>query len=199
SGTNEAGTGAVRQLTITIEPAAAAPVITSAGIVRAQVGSNFYYAIQASGSPTSYEVTGAPAWMTIDNGSGILAGISPGAGTVTVTIYARNAAGLSAPKTLSVVIDAAMGAPIITSSQTAFGKAGQKFSYQITATNHPVSFTVTGLPAGLSFDASAGKIVGSPSASGRFSTTMTASNAAKSSAPTPLVLVIQPSITLTVR
>jgi hypothetical protein len=199
SGTNEAGTGAVRQLTITIEPAATAPVITSSSVVRVRAGSNLYYAIQATGSPTSYEVTGAPAWMTIDNGSGILAGIPPGAGTVTVSIYARNASGLSSPKTLSVVIDPALGAPIITSSQTAFGKAGQKFSYQITATNDPVSFAVTGLPAGLSFDASTGKIMGTPSASGRFTTTMTASNAAKSSSPTPLVLVIQPSITLTVR
>ncbi|MEK7232864.1 MAG: cohesin domain-containing protein, partial [Elusimicrobiota bacterium] len=44
-------------------------------------------------------------------------------------------------------------APVITSAGTATGQVGTAFSYQITASNSPTSFSATGLPAGLSVSA----------------------------------------------
>ena len=48
----------------------------------------------------------------------------------------------------------------------ATGISGAAFSYQIAATNSPTSFAATGLPAGLSVNASSGLISGTVSASG---------------------------------
>ena len=43
-------------------------------------------------------------------------------------------------------------APVITSATTASGTVGSAFSYQITASNTPTTYSATGLPAGLSIN-----------------------------------------------
>ncbi len=67
--------------------------------------------------------------------------------------------------------------PVITSATSANTSIGEVFSYQILATNGPLSFTATGLPAGLSLDAFAGLISGVPEESGNFVITLGATNA----------------------
>jgi uncharacterized protein (TIGR03790 family) len=66
--------------------------------------------------------------------------------------------------------------PVITSALTASGVAGTAFSYAITATNSPASFNATGLPAGLIVNTTTGAISGTPTASGNFSVTISATN-----------------------
>ncbi|MCK6489669.1 MAG: putative Ig domain-containing protein, partial [Planctomycetes bacterium] len=68
-------------------------------------------------------------------------------------------------------------APAITSSTVASGTVGSAFSYTITASNTPTSYGASGLPAGLSVDAGTGLISGTPSASGSFPVTISATNA----------------------
>jgi lysophospholipase L1-like esterase len=68
-------------------------------------------------------------------------------------------------------------APAITSSTTASGTVGTAFSYQITATNSPTSYSATGLPGGLSVNTSTGAITGTPTGSGTSSVTIGATNA----------------------
>ncbi len=81
------------------------------------------------------------------------------------------------------------GAPVITSPASAAGISGAPFSFQITATNSPSAFTVSGLPSGLSVD-NAGVISGVTSvAEGYYPLTVTALNAAGSDSR-PLVLYI---------
>src|SRR5699024_6830570 len=53
-------------------------------------------------------------------------------------------------------------------------------SYLLTATNGPVNFGASGLPAGLQIDPNTGLISGVPSATGLFDITLTATNAAGS-------------------
>jgi hypothetical protein len=67
--------------------------------------------------------------------------------------------------------------PVITSADAATGTVGVAFSYQITATNSPVSFGAAGLPAGLSINTAAGVISGSPTAAGTSNVTLSATNA----------------------
>jgi PKD repeat protein len=67
--------------------------------------------------------------------------------------------------------------PTITSSNTATGTVGTAFQYQITATNNPTSFNATGLPAGLSIDTSSGLISGTPTGTGTYNVTLSATNA----------------------
>jgi hypothetical protein len=68
-------------------------------------------------------------------------------------------------------------APVISSPGTASGTVGSAFSYQITASHSPTSYGATGLPAGLSVNASTGLISGTPSAPGTSSVTLSATNA----------------------
>lgn len=67
-------------------------------------------------------------------------------------------------------------APEITSSTSASGTQGEAFFYEITATNNPTSYGASGLPAGLSINASNGLISGTPDVSGVFNVTISASN-----------------------
>ena len=69
-------------------------------------------------------------------------------------------------------------APVITSATTANGTEGAAFSYQITATNTPTSFSATGLPGGMSVNTSTGLISGTSSAEGTSTVTLGATNSA---------------------
>ena len=69
------------------------------------------------------------------------------------------------------------GAPAITSATSASGTVGTAFSYQITATNSPASYSATGLPGGLSVNTSTGLVSGTPTAAGTSTVTLGATNA----------------------
>ena len=70
-----------------------------------------------------------------------------------------------------------MSAPVITSLLTASGAVSSPFSYNIVATNSPTSYNATGLPAGLSINTATGEITGSPTGTGVFNVTVSATNA----------------------
>ena len=197
-GTNAAGTGPSRDLTIFIQPAATAPVVTSVSSAAGQVGTAFTYQITATNSPVSYEVLGAPAWMTINGQSGLLGGNPTAPGTYTVQLVASNAAGASNPLTVTLLISPAANTPIIVSSQTASGQLSTAFSYQISATLSPTAYVATGLPAGLGINGATGLISGTPTTSGTFPVTLTAVNANGSGKPVILNITITGTLTFVV-
>jgi len=89
--------------------------------------------------------------------------------------------------------------PVITSAATASGNLNSAFTpYQITATNSPTSYGATGLPTGLTL-ATTGIISGTPTVARTFAVTLTATNAAGTSAPFTLTITIKgtPSVVLT--
>ncbi|MEY2497602.1 MAG: hypothetical protein QOD12_1158, partial [Verrucomicrobiota bacterium] len=81
--------------------------------------------------------------------------------------------------------------PIITSPLTATGIVGQQFTYQFEAPGAS-SMGVTGLPAGLSFNAGLSAVVGTPAAAGTFQAGLSASNAAGTTTAT-LTITVQPA------
>jgi hypothetical protein len=66
--------------------------------------------------------------------------------------------------------------PVVTSSSSISAAVGAPFSYQITASNSPISFSASGLPAGLAVNSSSGLISGTPMATGTFAVALGASN-----------------------
>ena len=66
--------------------------------------------------------------------------------------------------------------PSITSATQAGGTVGTAFSYQITATNAPTSYSATGLPTGLSINAATGLISGTPTSAGTSTVTLGATS-----------------------
>jgi hypothetical protein len=82
--------------------------------------------------------------------------------------------------------------PVITSAVTATASQGNPFSYQVTATNSPTSFSAENLPAGLVLDTASGLITGSPIGSGTATFTIGAANAGGSASAT-VYLTVTPS------
>src|SRR5262249_53059013 len=84
--------------------------------------------------------------------------------------------------------------PAITSALSVAATEGVPFTYQITASNQPETFSAAPLPVGLSVNA-AGLISGTPTAVGSTEVTVTATNPAGSgSAQMTMLIVPQPVI-----
>ncbi len=196
AGTNAAGMGAVRELTILVRPALTAPTISSPPSAAGQVGTAFAYTITATNSPWMFGVRDAPPWMMVNNVSGTLSGTPTTPGVFVVRPFARNSAGFSDAATLTLIIAPTAATPIITSTRTASGRLRTSFVYTITATPAANFFVATGLPAGLTINGVTGVISGAPTASGTYTVILTAVNAAGVGAPATLSIKIQSTLRL---
>ena len=153
------------------------------------------FTIQNTGT-AALSLTGASPYVTISGGNAadftvtanpsnsILAGNSttfqvtfdPSAdGLRTTTISIANNDSNENPYTFAIQGNG-ISAPVITSSLMASGNQGSPFTYTITATNSPTSYNATGLPAGLSINTTTGVISGTPTVTGSFNITITATN-----------------------
>lgn len=88
-------------------------------------------------------------------------------------------------------------APSITSPTTATGTYNSAFTYQIAASGSPTSFGASGLPSGLSVNTANGLISGTPSTSGTFNVTLTATNATGSGTRALTLTINKATATLT--
>ncbi len=118
--------------------------------------------IAANAAPSGYAFS---SWSV--SGPGSVANAS--ASSTTFTMGAGNA---------TVSANYQVLPPTITSGSSASGAINVAFGgYQITATNNPTNFGASGLPPGLSVNTSTGYISGTPTQSGTFSVTISATNA----------------------
>jgi hypothetical protein len=91
------------------------------------------------------------------------------------------------------IISAIDGPPVITSPTEITINAGQLFAYTIEATNTPGDFVVTGLPAGVRYDAASGWIGGRPTTPAKYQVGMSASNSLGTGTAILTVNVVQPA------
>lgn len=169
------GTPNVKSLLASLSgmPAApVAPVVTGASI-SGMVGTPLSFTVSASAAnPLSYTMLGAPAGMSIA-ATGVVSWAAPIAGSYAVTMVARNTvSGLTGQAVYNIAI-APQPAPVVAAGAIA-GKVGTAlaFSVSVTAPN-PVSYTLTGAPAGMSIS-SAGLVSWATPLAGTYAVTVTA-------------------------
>jgi hypothetical protein len=188
SATNSYGTSS-STLNLTVAPTLQAPVISSATTASGTTNTPFSYQVTASNSPVSYSAAGLPSGLSMSGTSGVISGSPTTAGSSVVTISATNATGTTSTK-LTLTIQA-QTLPAITSAASAQGKEFSSFSYQIAATENPISYNALGLPSGLLITSATGAIFGTPTVTGTFTVTISATNATGTTNAT-LMLTVAP-------
>ena len=155
-----------------------APVISGTADPDVVAGQAWSFQPQASdpdGNPLSFQVFGAPAWMSLNSSTGLLSG-TPGPVAVGThggiqLIVSDGQASASLPA-FAVTVLSTNRAPVIGGTPTTSVTKGQPYSFTPTASDldgDSLTFTVTGLPAWATFNSTTGRISGTPAVTGTFS------------------------------
>jgi len=156
-----------------------APLVTTASLPTGMVGSAYSATLTATGTPQitwSVVVGSLPAWASLDQNTGAITGTPNAAGTTNFTVRAHNAAGNS-DKALSIIINIATTAPVITTtSPLPGGITNSPYNLTFAASgSDPKTWTATGVPSGLAL-ATTGVLSGTPTSVGTYTLVVTVAN-----------------------
>ena len=154
------------------------PEITSSLQIGGVVGQAITpYVITATGTePITFDATNLPSGLSYNAATHTISGTPPAAGTFNITLSAENFMGTDT-ETLVLVVTQPTAAPVITSVLTASTTVDESFNYTLTASGTgPITYTVSNLPDGLSFDPNTQQITGSPTTAGTYNIDLFATN-----------------------
>ncbi|MCO6458913.1 MAG: hypothetical protein J5I93_26705, partial [Pirellulaceae bacterium] len=156
------------ELEVTNDP----PTIDEINDQSIPVGQPFSYPVSATdpeGQTLTYRLTSAPAFLSIDSGSGVIDGRPMAPGTFSVEVEVEDPHGAKDDESFELVVtnDPPTIDPI--NDQSVF--VGQPFSYPVSATDpegQTLTYRLTTAPAFLSIDSGSGMIDGTPMALGSY-------------------------------
>ena len=156
--------------------------VTNPGTQASKAGTAASLQVQASdsasGQALTYSATGLPAGLSISSSTGLVSGTPTTAGTSTATVTATDTTGASGSASFTWTVSPAGGNTVtVANPGTQTSTVGTAVSLQVqasdSASGQALTYTATGLPAGLSIS-STGLITGTPTAASTGSTTVTA-------------------------
>ncbi|MGD0153955.1 MAG: putative Ig domain-containing protein, partial [Thermacetogeniaceae bacterium] len=159
---DNSGSTATKNLSLIVHPQL---TITTAGLPNATVGKFYWVFVTASGGlrPYRWSATGLPAGLHINTHIGLITGwpstTSGSPASVTITVTDKN--GNTATRSFSLAVYPLQ----ITTTSLPNAAQGVHYSATVSASGGltPYTWSATGLPAGLSINASTGAITGTPS------------------------------------
>ena len=142
----------------------------------------------------------AGSGIGLDPATGTLSGTPSSPGTFPCVITAVDTYPTpltTAQRSFTLVVEPACFEPAITSAAPPPGTAGEPYAFTVSASGNPAAvLSVSGLPAGLSFDPASGLISGTPDAAGTSTLTVTANNGCNAAAVQTYTLAIERAATV---
>jgi hypothetical protein len=160
--------------------------VTAPGNQTSTVGTAASLQISATDTASgtlSYSATGLPAGLSIKASSGLISGTPTTAGSSSVVVTATDSTGPTGATSFTWTVNPASGGGntvTVTNPGSQSATVGTAASLQIaagdSASGQTLTYSATGLPAGLSINASSGLISGTPTTAGSSSVTVTATD-----------------------
>jgi large repetitive protein len=189
------------QAALSIAITAASPLtITTASLPNGTVGAAYTGALAATGGVAPYTwsiASGLPAGLTLNASTGAITGTPTAAATSNFTVKVTDSANTTATKALGIVIAAAASPLTITTASLPNGTVGTPYSQILAATGGVSPYTwsiASGLPAGLTLNASTGAITGTPTAAATSNFTVKVTDSANTTATKALSIVITSAV-----
>ncbi len=170
-------------LTWTIVPENQPPVLTNPGNQSDTTGDNVSLALTATDpntDPLTFSATGLPPGAGIDPATGVISGVLTTAGTYATTVTVSDGE-FSDSESFTWQVAAQNFPPQVTSPGDQTTTEGDTVSLFISASdpnNDPLTYSASGLPAGLGIDPVSGEISGTATTANSHTTTVTVSDGA---------------------
>jgi hypothetical protein len=158
--------------------------IISPGSITNAVGSTVDYQVQADDTCTgslSYKASGLPKGLSVNSSTGVISGTASTAGAYNVTLTGTDSTGPSGAATFTWTVGSTSSNTVtVTNPGSQTGTVGTAASLQIqasdSASGQTLTYSASGLPAGLTIGATTGLISGPPTAAGTSSVKVTATD-----------------------
>jgi hypothetical protein len=172
--------------------------IIGPGSLTSAVGSVVDYQVQADDTCTgslSYAASGLPKGLSISSSTGVISGTASTAGSYPVTLTGTDSTGPSGSATFTWTVGSGTANTVTVSNPgSQSGAVGTVVSLQLAASDsasgQTLSYTATGLPAGLSIGSATGLISGTPTTAGSAAVTVTATDTTGASGSTSFAFTI---------
>ena len=167
--------------------AAGKVAVLNPGAQTTAAGAAVNFQVQAIDTATgtlSYSATGLPTGLSIASATGVISGTASTAGTYTVTVKDADSTGPSGSATFTWTVGSGGGGSTntvtVTNPGNQSGIVGTATSLQVqasdSASGQTLTYSASGLPAGLSIAPGTGLITGTPTTAGTGSVTVTATD-----------------------